>query len=112
MSLRENQSVREDLENMLDAGIVTYYFSALSFPVVIVYKKDGKPRFCVDCRDLNQSMKADRWSLTKIKEIFDELGGGGQPDIIYIGPLQPVLESTSERGRERKDYVHVQIRNI
>ena len=60
---------------MLSAGIITPSTSAWSFPVVIATKKDGKPRFCVDYRTLNQVMKPDRWPLPKIEVIFDDFEG-------------------------------------
>ena len=60
---------------MLKAGIITASSSAWSFPVVIASKKEGKPRFCVDYRALNRVMKADRWPLPKIEELFDDLSG-------------------------------------
>ena len=60
---------------MLSAGIITPPTSAWSFPVVIATKKDGKPRFCVDYRALNQVVKPDRLPLQKIEGIFDDLEG-------------------------------------
>ena len=60
---------------MLEAGIITSSSSAWSFPGVIVSKKDGNPHFRVDYRTPNQRMKADRCSLPKIEEIFDDLEG-------------------------------------
>ena len=75
LSPRHQAIVREELDRMLEAGIIKPSVSAWSFPVVIVQKKDGKPRFCVDYRTLNQKMKADRWPLPKIEEIFDDLKG-------------------------------------
>lgn len=73
---KHNKIVKEEIDRMLEAGIVTPTSSAWSFPVVIASKKDGSSRFCVDYRVLNQRMKADRFPLPKIQEIFDELIGG------------------------------------
>lgn len=61
---------------MLKAGIITPSCSTWSSPVVVATRKDGKPRFCVDFRILNQKMKADRLPLPKIEENFDELSAG------------------------------------
>lgn len=61
---------------MFRAGIVKPATSAWSFPVAIATKKDGGPWFCVDYRVLNSRMKADRFPLPKIQEIFDALAGG------------------------------------
>ena len=71
-----NDAVRKELGKMEKAGIIKPSASAWSFPVVIVRKKDGKPRFCVDYRLLNRNMKPDKWPLPKIEEIFDDLEGG------------------------------------
>ena len=60
---------------MLKAGIISPSVSAWSFPIVIVAKKDGKSRFCVEYRALTRNMKADRGPLQKIEEIFDDLEG-------------------------------------
>ena len=70
---RHNGVVRQELDNMLEAGIITPSVSAWLFPVVIASKKDGKLRFCVDYRALNRRMKADRWPLPKIEEILGDL---------------------------------------
>ena len=42
---------------------------------MIVTKKDGNPRFCVDYRKLNAVMKRDRWPMPRVDEIFDEIKG-------------------------------------
>ena len=70
---RHNEMVREELRQMLEAGIITSSISARPFHIVIASKKDGKPKFCVYYRTLNRKMKADRWPLPKIEKIFDVL---------------------------------------
>jgi hypothetical protein len=72
---KHNDIIREELDKMLAARIIKPAISAYSSPVVIVAKKDGKPRFCVDYRALNAIMKPDRWPLPNIEEILDDLQG-------------------------------------
>lgn len=67
--------IKKELEMILDAGIVRPASSAWSFPVVIARKKDGKPRFCVDYRELNKVMKADRFPIPNMEEIMEDLQG-------------------------------------
>ena len=75
MSPRDNQTVREEIDKMLRAGIIVPADSAWAFPVVIVAKKDGSPRFCIDYRILNGRIKPSRWPIPHIEEIFDDLRG-------------------------------------
>lgn len=44
-------------------------------PVVIVRKKDGTHRFCVNYRALNAVTKADTFPLPRISDLLDQLGG-------------------------------------
>lgn len=58
--------MRDELDKMLDAGVVIHSSSTWSFKVLIVSKKYGMLLLCVNYRDLNESMMADRWLLPKI----------------------------------------------
>jgi hypothetical protein len=59
---------------MLDANIIRRSRSPWSFPVVIVDKKDGSKRFCVDFRKLNQITKKNSYPLPLIDDILALLG--------------------------------------
>jgi len=44
-------------------------------PAVMVRKKDGSPRFCVDYRKLNAVTEKDCYPLPKVNDILDHLVG-------------------------------------
>ena len=59
---------------MLDAGIVLPSTSEFSLPLVLVRKKDGSIRFCIDYRKLNQATVKDSYPLPRINEVIDSIG--------------------------------------
>ncbi|RXN37684.1 Retrovirus-related Pol poly from [Labeo rohita] len=67
--------IKKQLEEMLAAGIVEPSHSGWASPVVLVPKKDGSLRFCVDYRKINASTENDAYPLPNITEILESLSG-------------------------------------
>ena len=56
-------------------GLIREGHGAWSSPAVLVQKKDGSWRFCVDYRKLNDVTQKDAYPLPRIDESLDALGG-------------------------------------
>ena len=72
--LNKRAVIDNDVDEMLEAGIILRSRSPWSFPVVVVDKKDGSKRFCVDFRQLNKITKPISYPLPVIDDILARLG--------------------------------------
>lgn len=73
VSSKERESIRLQVKEMLDDDIIQPSRSPWAAPVVLVKKKDGTLRFCVDYRRLNSVTKKDVYPLPRIDDALDRL---------------------------------------
>ena len=69
------EEVRKHLKEMLNIGAIRCSNSPWASPVVLVGKKDGSLRFCIDLRKLNARTVKDAYSLPHIEDTLDSLNG-------------------------------------
>ena len=74
MNLALKDIVKEELQKLLDAGFI-YPISDSEWvsPLVLVPKKNGKWRICVDYPELNKATKKDHFPLPFIDQVLDGL---------------------------------------
>ena len=67
--------VKQHLQELLDKGVIVPSQSDYASPIVLVRKKSGALRMCVDYRLLNAKCRKDRYPLPRIEESLDVLSG-------------------------------------
>ncbi|RXN39345.1 Transposon Ty3-I Gag-Pol poly [Labeo rohita] len=68
------QEVRKAISQMEEAGVIRPSKSPYASPIVVVSKKDGTLRICVDYRKLNSCSTRDAFPLPRIEDALEALG--------------------------------------
>ena len=69
------EEVRQHLKEMVEIGAIRKSQSPWASAVVLVRKKTGELRFCIDLRKLNAQTVKDAQTLPQIEDSLDSLGG-------------------------------------
>ena len=67
--------MKAHLQEMVQVGAIRSSFSPLASAVVLVRKKDGRLRFCIDLRKLNNRNIKDGYSLLRTEDTLNCLHG-------------------------------------
>ena len=65
--------IQEEVQSMVDKGVIQPSKIPYSAPIVLQKKKDGSWRFCVDYRKLNDVTINDAFPIPRIQQTFDAL---------------------------------------
>ena len=78
MSPQQKEEMRTLLNDMLEKKIIKPSNSPWASPIVLVKKKDGTSRFCVDYRQLNTITRKDAYPLLRVEDARGLLSGAEQ----------------------------------
>ena len=75
MAPAELKELKVQLQELLDKGFVRPSISPWGAPVLFVKKKDGTLRMCIDYQQINKVTVKNKYPLSRIEDLFDQLKG-------------------------------------
>ena len=75
VSTAQREEILTQVQALLSKGLIQPNSSSFCLPVLLVQKKDGTFRMCVDYRALNKMTIKNRFPIPRIDDVLDQLNG-------------------------------------
>jgi hypothetical protein len=75
MDVKDLAELKKQIEELISKGFICPSSSPWGAPTLLVDKKDGSRRICVDYRSLNEITMKNKYPLPWIEDLFDQMRG-------------------------------------
>ena len=73
VAMKHHNWVKEEIDKLLETGVIRNSHSSWSAPIIVVPKGDGGKHLIIDYRALNKVMGKFVWPMPKVEDIFSQL---------------------------------------
>jgi hypothetical protein len=70
---QENEEIKRQVQDLMDKGLIRESLSPCIVPTVLIPKKDGGWRMCIDSREINKNTIRCRFPLLRMDDLMDRL---------------------------------------
>ena len=89
LAIKHHEWVKEEIDKLLEAGVIRESHSSWSAPIVVVPEGDGGKKMCIDYRALNAISRTYIWLIPRIDNILAKLGKANFCHLIFKIRLAP-----------------------
>ena len=75
VAMKHYQWVKEEIDKLLESGVIRNSHSSWSAPIIVVLKGGGGKHLVIDYRALNKVTRKFVWPMPKVEDIFSQLNG-------------------------------------
>ena len=75
IAMKNYNWVKEEINKLLEGGVIRNSHSSWSAPIIVVPKGDGGKHLVIDYRALNKVTRKFVWPMPKVEDIFSQLNG-------------------------------------
>jgi hypothetical protein len=90
--------IKKQIDELSEKGYIRPSTSPWATPVLFVDKKDGTRRICIDYRALNEVTIKNKYPLSRIEDLFDQLRGSSVFSKIDVGVVLRCAEGLTRRS--------------
>ncbi len=101
VALGRRKIIEDEIQKMEKEGTITKSSGPCCYPIVLVRKKDGTIRFCMDYPKLNDVTHNNTYPLPRIDDILDALRG-----VKYFYSIDHASSYWQIKTEKRQPYVH------
>jgi hypothetical protein len=75
MNVKDLAELKKQIEELLSKGYIRSSSSPWGSPILLVDKKDGSRKMCIDYRSFNDVTIKNKYPLPRIGDLFDQMKG-------------------------------------
>ena len=95
VAMKHYQWVKEQIDKLLEAGVIRNSHSSWSAPIIVVLKGDGGKHLIIDYRALNKVTRKFVRPMPKVEDIFSQLNGDLRARYHHIGLTMDSIPKTA-----------------